>query len=83
MAKKVRMIETLLSKPSSKPDYSFIPKSDVLKRAQVFLPSFISNTDKILSDPHERQMKQMDIAIQRQDDFKPQSQSFEKTSNVG
>ena len=40
-----------------------MPQSDVLKKAQAFLPMFIQNTDKILSDPNLCKDKQMDIKI--------------------
>jgi hypothetical protein len=49
------MIESLLAKPSKKPDFTMVPQSDILKRVQTFLPAFISNTDRILSDPAAQQ----------------------------
>lgn len=36
---------------------------EVLKRAQAFLPEFIQSTDKILSNPEQRQASQMDVHI--------------------
>lgn len=62
------MIESLLAKPSSKPDFATVSQSDVLKKVQAFLPAFISNTDRILSDPTANQAHQMDIQIKEQSD---------------
>ena len=60
------MIESLLAKPSAKPNFAMLPQSDVLKKVQAFLPAFISSTDRILSDPAACQTHQMDIKIRDQ-----------------
>ena len=59
------MIEGLLAKPSAKPDFAQLPTSGILRKAQAFLPEFISNTDRILSDPNLCRDKQMDIKIDK------------------
>ena len=58
-----KIVEGLLAKPSKKPNFGQMPQSDVLKKAQAFLPKFIQNTDKILSDPTLCKEKQMDVRI--------------------
>ena len=57
------MIESLLAKPSKKPDFSSFKGSDVLKRAQQFIPMFISTTDRLLSDPELLKQHKMDIQV--------------------
>ena len=80
------MIESLLAKPSKKPNFGIVPQSDILKKVQAFLPAFISNTDRILSDPAAHQSHQMDIKIKEkideEDDFKPQPESSGLTINM-
>ncbi len=71
------MVESLLAKPSTKPDFSSFQVPDVLKRAQAFLPAFISNTDKILSNPELKQASQMDVQISQTADFNPATQEQE------
>jgi hypothetical protein len=41
MERKHQIIESLLAKPSKKPDFSSFKQSDILKRAQEFMPMFI------------------------------------------
>ena len=36
-----QIIESLLAKPSGKPNFGQLPASSVLKKAQAFLPEFI------------------------------------------
>ena len=56
------MIESLLAKPSKKPQFKDLAgTSDVLKRAKAFMPEFIHSTDKILSCPSDQ--FSMDIQI--------------------
>ena len=50
---------------------------DILKRAQAFLPEFIQNTDKILSNPEMLKASQMDVKIKRSEDFNPATQEQE------
>jgi len=52
-----------LAKPSKKPDFSSFKGSDVLKRAQQFMPMFITTTDRLLSDPELLRQNQMDIQV--------------------
>ena len=47
-----QIIQGLLAKPSAKPNFGQLPQSNVLKKAQAFLPEFIQSTDRILSDPN-------------------------------
>ena len=47
-----QIIQGLLAKPNAKPQFGQVPQSDVLKKARAFLPEFIQNTDRILSDPN-------------------------------
>ena len=44
---------------------------DILKRAQAFLPAFITSTDKILSCPEATRTNQMDVRITPADAFNP------------
>jgi len=60
------MIESLLSKPSKKPDFknglqALLTQSSVLTKAKAFLPEFVASTDRIISDPTSA--KKMDIKI--------------------
>jgi len=60
------MIEALLNKPSTKPDFGSVGSmlsSSVLTRAKSFMPEFITTTDRILSDPNNHRM---DINIKDQ-----------------
>ena len=63
MDRKIQVVETLLQKPSKKPNFSQIGESDILKKAQAFLPQFIHHTDKLLNDPEALKQSQMDIKI--------------------
>ena len=45
------MIQSLLAKPTKKPDFSSFKGMDILKRAQEFMPKFIQETDKLLTNP--------------------------------
>jgi len=63
------MIETLLSKPSKKPDFkselqALLASSSILTKAKAFMPEFVASTDRILSDPTNS--FKMDITIQDQ-----------------
>ena len=58
-----QLVETLLAKPSKKPDFASVEPSSILKQAQAFLPEFIQSTDKILSHADIRQASQMDVKI--------------------
>ena len=55
MSRGHQIVESLLAKPSKKPDFASVMlagnQPDVLRRAQAFLPAFIQNTDKILNSP--------------------------------
>lgn len=60
------MIESLLAKPSQKPDFktglqTLLSQSSVLMKAKAFMPEFISTTDRMLNDPNA--YKHMDIQI--------------------
>lgn len=66
------MIESLLAKPSSKPNFAMVAQSDVLKKVQAFLPAFISSTDRILSDPQAMSSHMMDIKIRDQSEKEPE-----------
>ena len=76
-----QIVESLLAKPSKKPDFASVMltqnQPDVLRRAQAFLPAFIHNTDKILSNPELMRANQMDIKISRSEDFNPATQEKE------
>jgi hypothetical protein len=61
------MIESLLSKPSKKPDFkselqALLATSNILTKAKAFMPEFVASTDRILSDPNHT--FKMDITIQ-------------------
>ena len=61
-----QMIESLLAKPSQKPDFknglqSLLSQSSVLTKAKAFMPEFVATTDKIINDPNFS--KGMDIQI--------------------
>ena len=50
------MIESLLVKPSQKPDFknglqALLSQSNVLMKAKAFMPEFVSSTDRMLNDP--------------------------------
>ena len=66
MERKHQIIESLLSKPSKKPDFASFKQSDILKRAQEFMPKFIQTTDRLLSDPELLRQNQMDIQVIQQ-----------------
>jgi hypothetical protein len=60
------MIESLLAKPSQKPDFksglqALLSQSSVLMKAKAFMPEFISTTDLMRNDPNSS--KYMDIQI--------------------
>jgi hypothetical protein len=60
------MIESLLAKPSQKPDFknglqSLLSSSSALTKAKAFMPQFVATTDRLLNDPSHA--KQMDIEI--------------------
>lgn len=62
------MIESLLAKPSTKPDFKqgvqgLLAGSSILNKARAFMPEFVAETDRILSDPASFPSKQMDIVI--------------------
>jgi hypothetical protein len=63
MERKHQIIESLLAKPSKKPDFGAFKQSDVLKKAQMFMPKFIQTTDRLLSDPELLKTHQMDIKV--------------------
>lgn len=67
MERKHQIIESLLAKPSKKPDFASFKGSDVLKRAQEFMPMFIQTTDRLLADPDLLKASQMDIKVIDQD----------------
>lgn len=61
------MIESMLSKPSKKPDFktelqALLASSSILTKARAFMPEFVASTEKILSDPSGAY--KMDIIIQ-------------------
>lgn len=58
----------MLVKPTKKPDFSSFKGIEVLKRAQEFMPKFISETDRLLSNPDVLREHQMDINIVDQDE---------------
>jgi len=72
-----RIVESLLAKPSKKPDFASFQPPEILKRAQAFLPAFIQSTDKLLSNPEFRQASQMDVRITKAADFDPATQEEE------
>jgi len=69
-----QIVESLLAKPMKKPDFSSFAPPEILKRAQAFLPEFIMNTDKILSNPDLLKTSQMDVRINQAEDFNPATQ---------
>lgn len=61
-----QMIESLLAKPSQKPDFrnglqSLLSSSSALTKVKAFMPQFVATTDRLLNDPSHA--KQMDIQI--------------------
>lgn len=53
------MIESLLAKPSQKPDFkgglqALLTNGSTLMRVKAFMPEFVSNTDRIMNDPNFR-----------------------------
>lgn len=61
-----QMIESLLAKPSQKPDFrnglqSLLSSSSALTKVKAFMPQFVATTDRLLNDPSHA--KQMDIEI--------------------
>ena len=76
-----QIVESLLAKPSQKPDFASVMmqggQPDILKRAQAFLPAFISSTDKILSNPEALKQSQMDVKITQAEEFNPATQEEE------
>lgn len=63
MERKHQIIESLLLKPTKKPDFSAFKGSEILKKAQQFIPVFIQTTDRLLSDPELLKTHQMDIKV--------------------
>jgi hypothetical protein len=61
------VVESLLAKPSKKPDFSDFTSSSVLKNVRSFLPEFITSTDKLLSSG----IGKMDIDIMDLQDINP------------
>lgn len=64
-----QMIESLLVKPSQKPDFksglqTLLTSGSALTKAKAFMPEFVSSTDRILNDP--TQHNHMDILISGQ-----------------
>jgi hypothetical protein len=50
------MIESLLAKPSQKPDFrnglqSLLSTSSALTKVKAFMPQFVATTDRLLNDP--------------------------------
>lgn len=63
-----QMVEGLLLKPSKKPDFKnqisgLLQQGSALHKAKAFMPSFIQQTDKLLSCPDYAREHQMDIQI--------------------
>ena len=72
------MIESLLSKPSKKPDFkselqALLAQSSVLTKAKAFMPEFVASTDKIISDPTNAY--KMDIIIADQESIGENNQN--------
>ena len=59
--RKVEMIESLLAKPTTKPDFTSMKDTAALNRVKMFMPDFVKETDRLLSDPSF--VKGMDIKI--------------------
>lgn len=64
------MIESLLAKPSQKPDFknglqSLLMQGNALTKVKAFLPEFVASTDRIVKDPTSQKM---DILITSKDD---------------
>jgi hypothetical protein len=62
------MIESLLAKPSQKPDFknglqTLLMQGNALTKVKAFLPEFIHSTDRIVKDPTAMKM---DILITSQ-----------------
>lgn len=66
-----QVVESLLAKPSAKPNFCALPAPSILKRAQQFLPEFITSTDRMLADPELLKSKQMDVQITEGAQFNP------------
>ena len=56
-----------MQKPATKPDFSSFKGIEVLKRAQEFMPKFIQETDRMLTNPELLKQYQMDVKIIDQD----------------
>lgn len=66
------MIESLLAKPSQKPDFknglqTLLMQGNALTKVKAFMPEFVATTDRIVKDPTS---KKMDILITSQADAK-------------
>jgi hypothetical protein len=83
MERKHQIIESLLAKPSKKPDFSAFKGSDILKRAQQFMPKFVQTTDRLLSDPELLKTHQMDIKVIDKDAQKDEEMVIDEEQKQG
>ena len=66
------MIESLLAKPTTKPDFTSMKETSALNKVKMFMPDFVKETDKLLSDPSC--VKTMDIKIRDLNDVDQQDE---------
>lgn len=80
-----QMIESLLAKPSQKPDFrnglqSLLSTSSALTKVKAFMPQFVATTDRLLNDPTHA--KQMDIEIIEQQQHNPMEDAHFEQANL-
>ena len=66
------MIESLLAKPTTKPDFTSMKETSALNKVKMFMPDFVKETDRLLSDPSY--VKTMDIKIRDLNDVDQQDE---------
>ena len=81
-----QVVESLLSKPMTKPDFSqalnFSTSNSVLKQAQQFLPEFARQTDQILNDPFLLHKANIEMQIQQLEDMNQQEAKPENLNQM-
>lgn len=64
-----QMIESLLMKPSKKPDFKagisqlLQQSNSTLTKVKAFMPEFVATTDRLINDPNYNASARMDITI--------------------
>jgi len=57
-----KVVKSLLIKPSQKPNFNTLPKSNILSQLKSFLPQFKQDTEKIINNPDLAREKMMEVS---------------------